>query len=143
MKHYWESYIDKINQLQSFADMVALATEVLDSLPGDIAMVSGPISTGGLGSREANLKNLDETVQRLLQEGHTIFDQTPLDGKMNDFVSHIINGYPMPILEEFYLPIFQSGKIKKLFFIKGYESSFGASWEHDRGNELGIKIIYL
>ena len=27
--------------------------------------------------------------------------------------------------------------------IKGWESSFGASWEHDRAQELGIEIIYL
>jgi hypothetical protein len=105
-------------------------------------MVTGPISTGGLGTREKNLEKFKQTIFDLYTDGHSLFDQTVFNGKFSRFVEHI-DGYPMPILEEFYLPIFKSGKIKKFYFIKGWESSFGASWEHDRAQELGIEIIYL
>ncbi|MDB4984074.1 MAG: hypothetical protein JWM20_253 [Patescibacteria group bacterium] len=143
MQHYWANHHHKLPDLKSFEEMVILAHEVIDAISGEVAMVSGPISTGGLGSREANLIRLDEAITSLVSEGHIIFDQAPFDTKMNEFVAHIKEGYPMPILEEFYLPLFKSGKIKKFFFVPGWESSTGASWEHDRAKELGIEIIYL
>jgi hypothetical protein len=79
----------------------------------------------------------------LNNSGHAVFDQVPFDSKFGQLITHITDRYPTEILDEFYLPIFSSGKIKKLFFIKGWESSFGARWEHDRAKELGIEIIYL
>jgi hypothetical protein len=62
---------------------------------------------------------------------------------MQEFIAGFQGSYPMPILEEFYLPLYQSGRIKKFFFVSGWESSFGATWEHDRAKELGIEIHYL
>ena len=48
-----------------------------------------------------------------------------------------------PLLELFYRPLFESGLIGSMYFIKGWESSDGARWEHDLAVELGISIFYL
>lgn len=123
--------------------MVSLAFEVIDSGEGYAVMVAGPISTGGLGSRAKNTERLKEVIDQLLALGHPVFDQVPFEGKMQEFIAGFQGDYPMPILDEFYLPLYQSGRIKKFFFVPGWESSFGASWEHDRAKELGIEIHYL
>jgi hypothetical protein len=49
----------------------------------------------------------------------------------------------MPILETFYHTMFSSGRIRKVYFIHGWESSFGARWEHDLCEKLKIEKIYL
>lgn len=144
MRRYWTSQHDEqVDRAQSLSEMSELALMVIDKIDGEIGMVTGPISTGGLGSREANIEHFRYTIQKLYDEGHVLFDQTVFDGKLGKFVAHITDTYPMPILEDFYLPLFKSGKIKRFYFIKGWESSFGATWEHDRAQELGIEIIYL
>jgi hypothetical protein len=143
MAQWKDHHVEKLPHLKSFDEMVALAFEVIDDGEGHAVMVAGPISTGGLGSREKNTARLTEVVDRLIDEGHPVFNQVPFEGKMKEFIAGFEGGYPMPILEEFYLPLHQSGRIKKFFFIPGWESSFGASWEHDRAHELGIEIIYL
>jgi len=47
------------------------------------------------------------------------------------------------ILTDFYLPIFEGGYIQDLYFIQGWQSSHGATWEHNQAERLGIKIIYI
>lgn len=49
----------------------------------------------------------------------------------------------MPILDEFYKPIFEKGYIQEVYFIPGWEYSFGARWELEECKRLGIKIEYL
>lgn len=144
MRRYWKpEHEHHVDTLQSLSEISDFALTILEQMDGEIIMVTGPISTGGPGTREKNLEKFKQTISDLYTDGHSLFDQTVFDGKFSRFVEHITDGYPMPILEEFYLPVFKSGKIKKFYFIKGWESSFGASWEHDRAQELGIEIIYL
>lgn len=51
------------------------------------------------------------------------------------------NQYFMPILEDFYLPVLQSGYIKRGWFIHGWESSFGTRWEREQFTKAGIEVI--
>lgn len=128
----------------SFSDLAAIALVVLARMPKPIRQVCGPISTGGLGSIEANVARFDATITMLIEDGYNVFDQIP-------FEEHIIRipgrdwdrELNIRLLEEFYLPIFQSGHISILCFIPGWESSDGASWEHERGPEFGMEIQYL
>jgi len=54
-----------------------------------------------------------------------------------------VGKYYMPILEEFYLPIFKEKLIKKAWFIPGWESSQGARWEREKLAEFGAEIVDL
>lgn len=47
----------------------------------------------------------------------------------------------MPILEEFYLPIFSSGRIKEAWFIPGWRTSTGARWEREKLTAFGVQTV--
>ena len=51
--------------------------------------------------------------------------------------------YCWPILQEFYLPLFEARHFEMFHFIYGYEDSIGARWEHDQCVERGFGRRYL
>ena len=143
MKRIWTSEHDhNLGQVTTVEELRDFALGVLEKIEGEVGMVTGPIGSGGLGSREKNLERFREVIAQKYNEGQPLFDQMPLQDKIKEFYDKS-GGDKMLILEGLYLPLFKTGKIKKFFFIPGWESSLGAQWEHDRAKELGIEIIYL
>jgi hypothetical protein len=53
------------------------------------------------------------------------------------------NVYSMKLLEDFYLPIFQNKLVDTLFFLPDWQTSRGATWEHEQGKNNGIEVVYL
>lgn len=142
MIHFWESedYKD-LNDAKTFADMVPIAIRVIDRMPDPVRMISGPISTGGRGSIEENLHFFSVTINLLYNTGISVFDQTIFDDVIQDRREKMKHdGYCMPLLEEFYLPIFKTGKIDLMYFLPDWESSFGAKWEREQCKILNIEI---
>ncbi len=143
MKRYWtENLAQELSQVASVEEMRDFALKLLNMIDGDIGMVTGPIGSGGLGSREKNLERFQKVIDERYEEGNAMFDQMPFQEKIKYFYDQS-GGDKMVILEGFYLPLFKTGKIKKFYFIPDWQSSIGATWEHDRAKELGIEIIYL
>lgn len=142
-KEYWtEEDIDAVERAHDFKDLYAVARRIFDRMPDGIGQVCGPIAHGGLGNIHDNLKKFDETIQMLQREGKILFDQMSFEWPMQDIKLRVSDG-ALTILDDFYLPIFESGKVDTLYFIKGWETSSGAVWEHEQGVRLGIEIVYL
>lgn len=141
---YWQDHhFAKLNGLNDFAEMFALALNILDTIPSPITQICGPITTGAL-TLEENVLVFKQTITALAQQGHTVFNQMPFQNAMERICKKLeVQGYPMEILDEFYLPLFESGKIRILYFIPGWEQSTGARWEHEQGKRLGLTIKYL
>ena len=133
----------------TFRDLSRLAISIIDRIPGDIEMVSGPISTGGVGSVEGNRRVFERVVEILVREKKIkIFSQMPFEDKMVEFYlvwhkEHPDEDYCMPILDDFYERVFSTGRIAALNFIYGWEFSFGARWEHDNCDRWNIEKRYL
>lgn len=140
---YWreEDYTDLANA-QNFKDLYKIANRIFDRMPGNLGQVCGPIATGGLGDVSKNLEVFDKAIRTLQKEGKIIFDQIPFEWPMQELKKKIPDG-AKTILEDFYLPIFSSGKVATLYFIPGWETSKGATWEHEQAKKLGIDIVYL
>lgn len=142
---YWlPEDLESLGKAQSFSELSKVAMGILKRMPQPVGQVCGPISTGGTGKIEENLKIFDGTISRLIAEGQTIFDQMPFE----EHFFRIINEewgtrHNNQLLDDFYLPILASGLVKTLYFIPGWESSHGAAWEHDQAQRLGIEIVYL
>ncbi|MFZ1987777.1 MAG: hypothetical protein WAV21_01950 [Minisyncoccia bacterium] len=133
----------------SFAELVSLALVQLRKFPNGAGVVCGPISTGGRGV-EQNLKIFSGSIEALKLQNFDIFSQIPYEEKIfafrrrwQDADPSRAGQYYMPILEEFYHPLFHTGLIKKAWFIPGWESSFGATWEREQLTSLGAEIIDL
>ena len=144
-KQYWtEEDFDALQNAQNIQDVFSIAKDVLSRMPDTLAQVCGPITSGGKGSIGENLKYLDEQIDKLQQQGVHIFDQMPFEETFQRIAySKTSTEHHDDILNDFYEPVFQLGKIKTMYFIPGWESSKGAQWEYERAKRLGMEIIVL
>ncbi|MDB4992563.1 MAG: hypothetical protein JWL75_808 [Parcubacteria group bacterium] len=143
MIHYWEpkDYSD-LEKAQSFSDLLPTALRILKRMPQPVAMVSGPITTGGRGSIEENLHLLSAAVQQAHEKGIHMFDQNPFEDKLQEAKAKIVyEGYCQPVLDEFYKPIFESGLVASMYFLPDWQTSTGARWERTECERLGIEIV--
>ncbi len=126
-----------------------VAMSVISRMPPSIHMASGPMTSGGLGSFEANMELFYRTVEYLIvTEKRNAFSQVPFETGMVAFHQGWVDlvgkrKYCWPILLEFYEMLFATGKFDTLHFIHGFESSIGARWEYDQCLKRGIKIRRL
>ncbi len=145
-KEYWkEKDWQDIEKAESISDLYVIAKRIIDRMPKPFIQVCGPIATGGLGSIEKNLNAFNDTIIKLQDQGFVVFDQMPFEAPMQKLKEKLTkeDEYLFDILNDFYLPIFKSGIISQFYFMPGWESSFGANWEHKIAKELGIEIKYL
>ncbi len=142
-KYYTQEDLDYINRARNFIELSEIALRVIRKMPQPIVQACGPIATGGTGSLEMNLKIFGNFIQALVRDGKNVFDQMPFEEPMQRLKKEEWYRGGDQVLVEFYLPIFESGLIKRLYFIPRWETSFGASWEHEQAIRLGIEIVYL
>jgi len=141
---YWTPFnIFDLRQAATFEALFSVAHSVLLRMPQPVSMVCGPITSGGLGTREKNLDAFKKTIKNLSEKGIVVFSQMPFEEPMWKIQKTPYYKGGCHTLEGFYLPIFESGLVKKFYFIRGWESSLGATWEHTQAKRLGIEIIYL
>ncbi len=144
-EQYWTQQ-DKLSlfSASTFSDLAIIALNVLAKMPKPISEVCGPISTGGLGSIEKNIEFFDAVIGLLMKRGLTVFDQMPFQEHIFRIVQNRWGSRQNnQLLNEFYLPIFQSGLVDQLYFMPGWETSEGATWEHEQAQSLGIEIVYI
>ena len=102
----------------SFADLTPIALRELEKFQDGCGVVCGPISTGGRGNVEENLRVFIGTIATLRKEGIPIFSQEPYEERIFFFRTRWRDEDPtraaqyyMPILDEFYTPLFSRGII--------------------------------
>lgn len=143
LNHWKQHHFDMLRAVTDFPDMLRVAFDVIDSMPEPRGQICGPIRTGG-GTIEENLARLTKAIDRLHETGVVIFDQMPLHEPMQRiFEIRQCKEYPQFLLDEFYLPLFESGKIDTFYFVPNWQESRGACWEHEQALRLGRKIVYL
>ncbi len=142
--------LERCSEATSFTGLLTIAKIELCKFPKGAEIVCGPMSTGGVGSLEENMRVFENTIKTLMQQAAPVFNQIPYQDKMVSLVEEwsAADGsragkYCMPILEEFYSPLFETGFIKKAWFIPGWESSIGATWERKKLSSVGVRIYDL
>ena len=121
-----------MGSIESFKALSEEVIEDLKKLPPTVVRVAGPLSTGGDGY-EINLRRLELGKALLQSRGLTVFTY---DAKT---VKAIKSAYDLHFTH-FYIPILKSGLIQAIFFLQGWESSGGASYERRLCEEQGISI---
>src|ERR1035437_3198523 len=85
-KHWNADYLDNLNRARSFIDLATIALDIVFRLPEKVEMVSGPISTGGVGTIPGNRKVFEGVIEILILESKlNIFSQMPFEDKMVQF----------------------------------------------------------
>ena len=142
-KFWTEEDASELSRAKTFEVMAVVALRVIARMPQPVGQACGPITTGGTSSLEKNLEIFRRIIIALSVSGTSIFDQLPFEPSIRRVRNWEYSAGGLRLLEGFYLPIFKSGLIQRLYFIHGWESSLGARWEHERALELGISVEYL
>ena len=147
-KYYSRVHLENIKTAANYQELLEVALDVLESMRSEnplapIAMLCGPISTGGKGSRQENLEVFELAIERASAGGLLVFSQMPFEENMDRIYKSDPKLQGLMLLERFYRPIFKSGIIKLLCFIDGWEESVGAQWEYNTAVMLNIPRIYL
>lgn len=144
-KQYWtdSDFID-LEKTKTIQEVCCIAMRIVSRMPQGIGQVCGPITTGGIGSIEFNLEYLNYNICELQEKGIHLFDQMPYEETFHRIINNQSEVEKSEsILEDFYKPLFIQKKIKTLYFVKGWESSYGANWEYQKAKELGIDVVFL
>ncbi|OGM99447.1 MAG: hypothetical protein A3B91_01220 [Candidatus Yanofskybacteria bacterium RIFCSPHIGHO2_02_FULL_41_29] len=148
LKYYSDDNLKHIKKAKDYKELLTIAITVLNVMLCQypltpITMVCGPISTGGAGSRSRNLEVFNRAIDRLSAGGLFVFSQMPFEDDMERIYKSDPSLQGLRLLEEFYLPIFETRFIELLCFLPGWTDSIGATWEHQQAERLSIPRIYL
>ncbi len=142
MEEFWtpEDFRDRY-AAKVYADLTPIALRIIGRIRKPAGQVCGPITSGGVGNKAGNIAIFKQAIAVLKASGLSIFDQMPFEKKIWELSQ--AGQDEGTLLQTFYLPIFKSGMITTLYFIYRWETSRGASWEHEQALRLGIPIVYL
>lgn len=155
-RHWFKKDFDRIYALTESTDpeyimrqALIIAEDILERLPTKLAVVCGPISSGGI-SIEKNLQIFARTVFKLGQQ-MPVWNQLPFEPAFH-VVHQCIKDDPKLcpdgsssgyFIKHFYEPLFRAPQITWFpHFIYGYRDSKGAMIEHAIFEKLGSKIFY-
>ncbi len=148
LEYYTDERMLAIKESQDHQDLLLVAMDILEDMnddysPRPIAMVCGPISTGGRSSRKENLQVFSRAIDRIAADGLIVFNQMPFEDDMERIYKTNSDLQGLVLLEQFYWPILRSRFISLLCFLPGWQDSIGAKWEHGQAKKLKIPILYL
>ena len=127
---------------KSLFELALQAIKEIELKKGSVIQFCGPISTGGFGNIDENIECISSTIQAAEKIGIPVFNQMAYERRM-DLILENHTGYDYPLLEFFYKPILESGKIGALLFLPLWETSVGSKWEHDFAKSINIPVFYL
>lgn len=143
-RKYWTpADQEKLELARTYADLYLVAEGILKRMHQPVGQICGPISTGGSGSRAENLARLESVIIGLQEHGLELFDQIPFQVQMEKIGTQNTKADELELLESFYLPMFENKLVQTLYFLPGWESSYGARWEYEQGKRLGMHMVYL
>jgi hypothetical protein len=145
MDEYWEVYKEDLEMASTMGYLAAVANSVLFRMKKSkgprIVQICGPMTTGGLGSQEANMLRFKRAIVVAEHHGLAVFNQIYLEDAINRITGYKAGGeYFVDILEILYRKIFESGYVNKVLFLPDWQSSVGACWERELLMKLGISI---
>ena len=136
-----------VRESQSFQQLAQVALERLKRRDKKVSIVCGPITTGGTGTRQDNLEVFRAVIRALKSQKIELFNQMPYESGLKRLAQAWQRnggvGYCTQILDEFFLPLFESGYIERAFFTHGWWTSTGAKWEHDVCLRMELKVAHL
>lgn len=127
----------------TYRDLWYVAYGILERMPDGIHIVSGPIATGGYGFEE-NIRRFNRAIDILDERGYCVFSQMEFEEptrRIQSASGHQNDG--MCLMRGLYLPILNYRKVTTVCFLKEYNQSFGAQWEHDLAGLLRHRRMYF
>lgn len=116
-------------------------------MPDGVAGICDPISQHRAKHEKETL--FTKTTQALIEKGYVIFDDRPFFKKINElkenwFIAHNpSNGICTAIVDEFFMPLLATRKIKTLLTFPNFDVFYTSYWEGSHAKDYGIKVHEL
>jgi hypothetical protein len=119
------------------------------SLTGNVALLSGPMTSGGLENFEANMELFGHCIQLVRERGIVVFNQLPFQNGMIRILGagKKLNykpgdtDYPQNIMDDFYWPLLQAGDVTHLMLLPTWVTSNGSTQEVGMALRVGTVAI--
>jgi len=132
-----ENLVGKTKPEKLLEIALAIAKEILFKESG-LALFSGPISTGGLGSIDENLRYFNKGIAEASRKGYNMFCQMPFE-ELFKAIHYEHEVHTSFFIKHFYKPLFKSNRISLLLQAENWESSSGACEEAKLCDRFGIE----
>ncbi len=145
MSRFWTGAEKKrLEQADTLSELADIALVILGRMAEEkrkIVQICGPMTTGGFGNLDDNMKLFQYAIDVASDRGLHVFNQLPFQDAMKRIVQWFPNQpYCQAILDNFYRPIFGSGYVQRTLFLPNWKTSHGASWEYGLVTELGLVV---
>jgi len=142
-----------IEAATSFSASAEIAKQVLNTIPlppGCIG-VCDPISNKKANSLPAMshpFSLFNHTTQLFIDAGYPVFDERPFLSKLASlketwFIKHSNEHFCKPLIEEFYLPLLETGRVTHLVLLPEWIAQYVSYWEEGYAATHKIKTIQL
>ena len=143
--HWEEVHIERAKTANDFKLLGDLVCEVAAKMPKPLFMVSGPMTTGGLGSYSKNILLFQHAIDEAAQAGIHVFNQTMLEEHLQRLVREWYtcnpdSKYCSHVLTDVYETLLASGHLQGLYFMPDWNTSYGASWEREAAQRLNVAV---
>ncbi len=134
---YSRQDLEDIQSASTITSLLGVALRIIrrQEARWPIDILCGPMTTGGTGDLEVNLKVFRRALDLLRQEDYRLFNQMPFQPVLARLASALPHrhGYCGAILTEFYFPLFETaleeGYFRKAVFLPNWNTSHGARAE--------------
>ncbi len=143
--HWEDHHIERAKSANDFKLLGELVCEVAEKMPKPLFMVSGPMTTGGMGSYSKNILLFQHAIDEAIKAGVTVFNQTMLEEHLQRLVREWLTCNPESeycnhVLTDVYEALLASGHIHGVYFMPDWHTSRGARWEREASERLNVAV---
>lgn len=148
--------IQKVNVAQDLHCLCEIGIEHITrrcaGLSGvNVVQICGPMTTGGIlkpdgtADFDANMRRFKRAVElvyaRSESDGFVLFNQIPLQPGIIRVLDYFNQPeYPLSVLDDIYVPIFQRKLVTKVYMLPGWDRSIGSRIEFEAATQNGISV---
>lgn len=143
--HWKKHHIEKAKEASDFKMLGELVCEIAEKMPKPLFMISGPMTTGGMGSYSKNILLFQHAIDEAIKAGVYVFNQTMLEEHLQRLVREWLicnpdSEYCNHVLTDVYEALFASGHINGVYFMPDWHTSRGARFEREMVERLDILV---
>lgn len=143
-QHWGPQHILQAEKASKLAHLGDLAVEIAGNMPKPLFMISGPMTTGGMGEYAKNIILFQHTIDEAVRAGVNVFNQTMLDEHLQRlvrawYIQNPTEEYCDEVLTDVYELLMQSGHVRGVYFLPDWQTSRGARWEREAGERMGLE----
>lgn len=143
--HWEDHHIERAKTTTDFKLIGELVCEIAEKMPKPLFMISGPMTTGGMGHYSKNIVLFQHAIEEALNNGVSVFNQTMLEEHLQRLVREWLrcnpdSGYCNHVLSDVYDVLLASTHIHGVYFLPDWHTSRGARWERETAEKNSLAI---